>query len=320
MEVEFKYDIAFSFLERDLSIAKEISKKLNKDIEYFLYTDEQKELVAKDGIDVFNSIFQIESRIVFLLHRNEWGNTNWTKVEENAMKNRYLEEGEDFVFVVSLDENPQMPKWIPKAKIWYDYKRFGVDGLVSILEHRVKQRGKILTVETAEYKYERIRNESENKRKIYELLNGYDGKAMAIANAEFAKICEILSEKVQKLNLKSGTEEFAIKRESNFVSVRFGKYILIFGWSVESRNSLSGSNLQILIKERIPRRELFETKFAMKNEDNFAFDINLNGTNGWTDRSINKFFSSENIINKYIQILLDYFERDVKSTTTYSEN
>ncbi len=102
---DYKYEVAFSFLQDDEQLALEIADRIRDrvSVKVFVYSERQDELVGTDGVDVFSRVFGEESRIVPVLCRQGWGETKWTRVEENAIRARGFEEGHDFVLLVKLD-------------------------------------------------------------------------------------------------------------------------------------------------------------------------------------------------------------------------
>ena len=70
---KFKYEVSFSFLKQDESIAFDINDKIQDRLATFIYAKKQEELSATDGEKKFNQVFFEESRIVVLLYRNGWG-------------------------------------------------------------------------------------------------------------------------------------------------------------------------------------------------------------------------------------------------------
>ena len=139
MSGDCKYDVAFSFLQRDEQLAIDITDRIQNRVKVFIYSEQQKELIANDGVDAFSQVFKQEARVVVILFRETWGTTKWTRVEETAIKSRHLEEGPKLLVVASLDG--KHPVWYPDTWIWGDLERYGIDGLASVIETKVRQRG-----------------------------------------------------------------------------------------------------------------------------------------------------------------------------------
>jgi hypothetical protein len=92
-EHKFKYEVAFSFLQKDEQTAYQINDFIQDRIEIFIYSKKQEELVGTAGEKNFNNVFYRECRIVVLLYRNGWGATPWTRIEETAIRNRAFDSG-----------------------------------------------------------------------------------------------------------------------------------------------------------------------------------------------------------------------------------
>jgi hypothetical protein len=75
MDKEYKYDVAFSFLNQDESLAQQLNDLLQDRISTFIYPEHQLDLAGKDGEIVLKKSFDSEARIVVILYRDEWGIT-----------------------------------------------------------------------------------------------------------------------------------------------------------------------------------------------------------------------------------------------------
>ncbi len=148
--VSFKYDVGFSFLAADEGIANELNDLVADRLSTFLYSERQKELAGTDGEETLNRVFSKECRVVVALYRSGWGTTAWTRIEETAIRNRAHDEGYDFCIFVALEERPQMPRWLPRNRIWVGYQRWGARGAAAVIEQRVAELGGKARAETME--------------------------------------------------------------------------------------------------------------------------------------------------------------------------
>jgi hypothetical protein len=145
---DFQYDIAFSFTTQDENIATQISDLLQDRYRTFLYSKAQEKLAGTDGEDTFSAVFKEQARSVAVLLRPEWGNTPWTRIEQSAIRHRAYYHGYDFTtFIVTVPGTP-IPDWLHPTRIWYDLKRFGVDGAAAVLAARIQERGGAAVEET----------------------------------------------------------------------------------------------------------------------------------------------------------------------------
>jgi len=123
---EFKYDVAFSFLAQDESLATQLNDALNGRVSTFIYSRRQEELAGTDGMETFARVFGDESRAVVVLYRNGWGERGWTMIERKAIQDRTLARGWDFLLVIPLDQPAQAPLWLPKSRLWFELARWGI--------------------------------------------------------------------------------------------------------------------------------------------------------------------------------------------------
>jgi hypothetical protein len=144
----FKYDIAFSFVGEDEGLATQLNDRVQDRFRTFLYSKAQEQLAGTDGEKTFNAVFGEQARTVAVLLRPEWGQTPWTRIEETAIRNRAHEQGYDFTTFIVTTPGTAIPKWLPKARIWYNLERFGLDGAAAVLVGRIQEHGGDTTEET----------------------------------------------------------------------------------------------------------------------------------------------------------------------------
>ena len=137
----YKHDVAFTFLAQDQLMAVELNDLLQDRMSTFLYTERQLDLVGKDGEVELSRAFGEEARIVVILYRDEWGSTPWTRVEQDAIRNRAHDIGYDFCLLISLNNPATAPVWYPKTRIWYGLKQYGIESLAAVIELRVQEAG-----------------------------------------------------------------------------------------------------------------------------------------------------------------------------------
>ena len=169
---EYKYDAAFSFLAKDEGRAVSVSDKLSDRFKTFVYSEHQKELAGRDGEEAFARVFSREARIVVIFYREMWGTTPWTRIEQEAIRNRAHDEGYDFTIFVPLDPNPRMPAWLPKHRLWADIERWGESGLAAVIENHIRDSGGEATPETLAMRKERMDRQVEHNNLREQFING----------------------------------------------------------------------------------------------------------------------------------------------------
>jgi hypothetical protein len=101
------YDVAISFLLSDEPIAKELYSRL-EGLNVFFFPRNQEELAGTDGLESMCSPF-INSRVTVVLFRDRWGNTPWTGVEAQAIKDHCLQTPFRALLFVQLEKADRHP-------------------------------------------------------------------------------------------------------------------------------------------------------------------------------------------------------------------
>jgi hypothetical protein len=142
MEPVFKYDVAISFLARDENLATELHERLAPQFSVFTYPRRQEEVVGTDGYTRFSEIFSREAGVVLILHREQWGRTAFTSVEEEAIKYRHFSgtHSWEFLLLAKLDESAP-PQWIPPYRIYHQMPGGSVETLVAVIANKAVEKG-----------------------------------------------------------------------------------------------------------------------------------------------------------------------------------
>lgn len=147
-QAQFKYEVAISFEGSDEALAAEIADALQDRFSTFIYSRKQDELAGRDGEERFREVFGSQARVVIVLYRPEWGQTSFTRIEEKAIRDRAYNNGYDFTLFIPTTEPPEVPKWLPKARLYYSWKRFGIKGLPAVVARLIEEHGGETRVES----------------------------------------------------------------------------------------------------------------------------------------------------------------------------
>lgn len=247
---QYQYDVAFSFLAQDEPTAVELNDLLQDRLRVFLFSKRQGELAGTDGEKSFNTVFGERARLVVVLYRSGWGQTPWTRIEETAIRNRAFEDGYDFVKFIPLDENPSVPKWLPRTQLWLGLKRWGAAGTASVIEARVQELGGEPCDETVEQRAARFERALKFSEKRRQFLNSEAG--VRAANKEF----DALTLEVQRLVT-------AVEESASSISLKFKTapdQIVILGlalglsvdWQNPFLNTLNDAKLRVVLWDGHP--------------------------------------------------------------------
>jgi hypothetical protein len=215
-ESETKYDVAISFLHTDETLASAIDARLSEQFNVFVYSKRQEELAGTNGLESFREVFSAESRLVVVLYREGWGSTPFTRVEQQAITDRFLEDGWDFLLFVMLNHSDQPPKWLPKSEIRLSFQQYGLDQLLGAIKVRAQKLGSRVRSETTVDRAKRFEAESRARADREELLRNEGSAAVRqewdrLVKAISAKITETNNHLSYKIHFAIGRDEFAAR-------------------------------------------------------------------------------------------------------------
>lgn len=247
MRDEFKYDVAFSFVQRDEQLALQMADRIRDRVSVFLYSERQEVFAGTDGVDQHSRIYEDEARVVVILYREEWGRTGWTRVEETAIRNRGFKEGYDYLVFVPLDDSAK-PKWLPITRIWVGFERYGVDGVAGAIEATVYSEGGAVRFESVADYAARVTRELNFKSERVEWLGSSQG--IASARQEVNNLFGELGRLAEEVNSRSPGMRLSFRVDSRSVCNLLCKcFNLQFVWKLEYLNSLRDSMLYVRIFE-----------------------------------------------------------------------
>jgi hypothetical protein len=277
----FKYDVAFSLVSGDEPLAQQIADLLSDRYKMFLYTERQRELAGTDGEVTFKSIFARESRFVVVLHRARWGQTPWTRMEEEAIRGRAYEEGYDFVKFIPLDEKPSLPQYLPKTQLWINALRLGAKGAASVIEARLEELGAISRREDAVDRAARLERaiNYEKRREMF----ASSPAGVSASDASFEAIALAVESKIAEIKARGVSVSFSTKRERNAVVVLGLSRGMRIHWVRQYANTLSGAYLDLEIWDGHPPMTGFdswERPTCLKTKK-YKFEMQVDGTGKW---------------------------------------
>lgn len=302
MAKEYEYDVAISFLASDENLALQIKRAVEKRISCFVFTEEQKRLSGSDGEVMLNQIFSKDARIVVILHRDLWAKTNWTRVEETAIRNRGFDEGYDFVIFVPLDNPVHPPEWLPKNRIWTKLDPWGIEGLASVIERKIQEHGGEVREETVLDKALSAKQEIDGHIKRENILVNFEG--LKLAQTEYNKVKESIKQQCDDIKKSIPDWHFYFKdnTQEGFDVISYG-HTLTIQWYPYASNTPEGSYLMIGLF-----RGTFGDVFSNPQQvilDRLRFDINEFDQKGWSDKQSRKDFkSSAELVDRYFSELI----------------
>ena len=301
MTDNFKFEVAFSFLTCDEPLAQRLSDLLHDRMATFIYPERQPELAGQDGEIILKRTFGSEARIVVILYRNEWGTTPWTRIEQDAIRERGYHHGYDFCLLVPLESPPSKPEWFPPHRIWVGLERWSIDAAAAVIEARVQEAGGVTREESLADRKNRLEREvlAAEKRKAF--LESERAVKPAVDESQS------LLQAIQRLASSLSTDTFplAVKSGQGETRITSHPFVLQSYWHRHYSNSLSESGFCIRLRE-FDRSHHSEREFHDLAKFEFNFAVDECDRYGWraSDRE-KRFYTSDELANFAVRLILD---------------
>jgi len=134
---------------------------------------------------------------VVVLYREGWGTTPFTRVERQAITDRFLKDGWDFLLFVMLNDSDDPPKWLPQSEIRLSFQQYGLEELIGAVKFRAQKLGSIVKSETAVDRAKRFEDESRARADRQERLNSQSSNSM---REQWESVIALLSAKISETN------------------------------------------------------------------------------------------------------------------------
>jgi len=305
-----EFDVAISFLAEDEALALELYNELSEVLNVFVYSKQKEELAGSDGVETFRSIFKDRTKLIVILYRKGWGESEWTNVEEQAIKEFGLENKWEGILLVKLDDS-EPPSWLPKTYIYLDYQKFALEEIIGSIKSKALERGSTFEAATAIEKARIL----QNKNKFLKQRNSYLSSKEGV-NSALEEVTRLFDEidNISKKIISENDINFEHSRinQLNYVLKGFYHsstegdigYSVKIIWINKYSNTLSDSKLlldKINLGRSIDRDE-------PRLEETLRYDFELSPTIDvcWRDCQTTKIISSKNMADKIVQIILDF--------------
>lgn len=300
---EFKYEVAFSFLERDEQTAYALNDLLQDRFKTFIYSERQKELVGRDGQTAFRKVFVEEARIVVVLYREAWGTTKWTRVEEDAIKERVFEESPDFLVFINIDKGK--PAWLSQVHLRLYLEKYGLIQAAAIVESRVEEYGGVVHAETVAEKASRHQRELEFNQWLALHYTSEAGVRQALA--EYVSLHEQLTATMSELRANHGYRFTNRHQLNRYVIYECEGVALAFHWTHVYTNSLSGSSLQVQVVDAEEFSQYRSPSYRAKRfaQGQYHFTVNQVREGGWRKAKDEGFIKTDQLIQEWVGTFLD---------------
>jgi hypothetical protein len=238
----FEFDVAFSFHSKDEALAQQLNDLLSDRFSTFLYSEQQKVLAGRDGEVAFNEVFGSKARIVVVLHRQEWGQTPFTRIEQTAIRNRAYNEGYDFTVFVPTD-GKGAPDWVPKTQLYVGLQRWGVEAAAAVIEATVQRAGGNVQPESPTERAARLQRAITFRQAREDFFRSFEG--VQASREGWAKLEQELTQQITAIG-ESSLPGLHLKKHFEYLLIsgvqRLWMTVL---WNAPYSNVLSDSYLRV---------------------------------------------------------------------------
>jgi len=301
----YKYEVAFSYMKEDEEAVREMNDQFAGQFETFIYTERQRVLGGTDGTESFPRVFGKEARIVVIMYREKWGDTPWTRVEEQAIKERAFDEGQDFIVLVNLDKGK--PRWYTGTRIRVLLKQYGIIEAAAIIRQRVEDAGGQVHEESALDLAERNRLELQRQQEFTQYYKS--SKAVADANKELQDLLSKYETMMKQIGATGPGNNFGLQKiREHLLMFHTQRIALCFEWRSEYSDSLVESMLKVSIENlvRFARFRSPSDKVVFYSGCNYSFGLDRGGNRCWVSTTDpNEKFSTESLLNHWIKPFLN---------------
>ncbi|MGB3526525.1 MAG: hypothetical protein WBB32_11245 [Flavobacteriales bacterium] len=306
---KYKYDVAFSFMERDKALAIELRDLIKSRPTNFIYSEHQVDLTGTDGRDSFRKVFLEDSRVVVILYREEWGTTPMTKIEHDAIKEKRWKESAGFIVLINLDRGK--PDWYGDPYIRYYLEEYGIEAAASAIHKKIQEYGGELHVETPEEMAARFSREENRKEIVKKYLDSPQGSTEGHAEAvRFGALMRARAQAFTQANTNYSISHPQYDEGVNQIFIMAGNETMVHAlWHRLYSNNLAGAYLLVILGKP-SRNQWGEKRFVrdgavIKDEARYTFTLDHSDVKGWTDeKKKGSFFTSEQLIEEWLTKLI----------------
>jgi hypothetical protein len=295
----YKYDIAFTFLEKDEPLVNQINNLLKDKFKTFLNSKKQE---YKDDLEremLLLDVFKKQSRCVIIFYRNKWGTTPYTAIEEKAVRTRISEEGNNNLLVISLDNPPVVPKYLSKTQIWTELAQAGINGTAAFIEEQVKALGGGLSEELPLDVGIEIKKEPRFEVESSKFLESVSG--LEIAVIELKKLFSALETEKNKITESDKGISLTFKRDKKNCVIHYGEFSIRFYLQTEKSNLLLDSPLYF----EMQKQDNTSNGLNILAVEEYHFELKKVGVYGWIKGAdSDSFISSKQLAEDSIKLLL----------------
>lgn len=316
----YEYDVALSFLNRDVELAHQLYEGLKERLRVFFFPERQHELVSRDGEDRLTRIFLAEARLDVVLYRTEWSTTPWTRIEERAIRTRGFQKQDydEFLIVLVVDGNTVPPPWLPPHIIYGDPLRYGVASAITTVETVLMRLGTSVKPETPEERARRIDRALQwaSEKRRFRQSKGI----VPTVHAHAKRIFDLVQSQAQSILDSTTSIHLQVTRIPGHLGgvevtapTPRGPLVMSVSWWFSYLDSLEDSGLAAHLTEGYPARpgRVLSRHPKEISQRTFEFELAAPEIEGWLDQDRAEFFPDDSVAEELITWYLQELEKRI---------
>lgn len=298
--MDYKYDLAISLLDEDVQLGWDIVNQLGNPDRIFFYEKDVDQITFSNGVNAFGDIFSNQARFVLVLHRENYGNTDWTAIEYSVIQERFrrtIKTNNSPILFCKLD-NSTKPNWLPDTYIYFKVNQ--LDKLINLIRKKITDHGGVSFPQTTEERL-KLGIAKKNYKKSFENKASLNQELADNARSEAAKLRDNLHKKLEKTAKENGliyrekTEHIGSNIPIASLRATFDSISIYLRDYQVATNSIEDAYIEVIIH----KDQRFLKKYKKK------FYITSNNIYGWRDENNTNFLSSDGFIETIFQNLVN---------------
>jgi hypothetical protein len=121
-----QFDVAFSLTAPDSDFVRKLVEALPNHRSFFYLEQDRALTGASAAMGPMRRAFRSDTKLNVIVHRRPWGETGYTKLEQDAIIDHYMTKDALLPFLIRMDLSYPVPEWYPQHVVWCDPSKFSI--------------------------------------------------------------------------------------------------------------------------------------------------------------------------------------------------
>jgi hypothetical protein len=146
-----------------------------------------------------------------------------------------------------MDEFKTFPPYVPPQHVWFDFERYGVKGLATAVEQRVRESGREVRPETTADRLRKIKRRIDLEKERESFERSQEGVAFVADSSR--RLEDVIKSQLEKYKEVSADIPFMPERDGDRLKVTSWPYMCVFYIDRYASNVISGASLTAYVKQ-----------------------------------------------------------------------